>query len=139
MAPWALLLKDMAILLSFSFARTPITIGILATMWIIAQTILMTATGAWSKDLFPEERRGEFAGYFTLFYVAFTMIPGPIIGAIVADRWGIRATIDGKPGIIPTPVIFMVSAILIVITIVPLLFAKELSKSGITTVQLRWK
>jgi len=124
-----------ASLIAFSFARTPITIGILATLWIIAQTIWMTATGAWSKDLFPEERRGEFAGYFTLFYVAFTMIPGPIIGAIVADRWGIRTTIDGKPGIIPTPEIFMVSAILILITIVPLLFAKELPKSGVITAQ----
>jgi len=124
-----------ASLIAFSFARTPITIGILATLWIIAQTIWMTATGAWSKDLFPEERRGEFAGYFTLFYVAFTMIPGPIIGAIVADRWGIRTTIDGKPGIIPTPEIFMVSAILILITIIPLLFAKELPKSGVITAQ----
>ncbi|MCX8124441.1 MAG: MFS transporter [Spirochaetes bacterium] len=113
-------------LIAFSYARAPITIGILATMWIIAQTIWMTATGAWSKDLFPEERRGEFAGYFTLFYVAFTMIPGPLIGAVVADRWGIREIIDGKPGIIPTPEIFQVSAILILITIVPLLFAKEL-------------
>ncbi len=116
-------------LIAFSFARAPITIGILATMWIIAQTIWMTATGAWSKDLFPEERRGEFAGYFTLFYVAFTMIPGPIIGAVVADRWGIREIIDGKPGIIPTPEIFLVSAILILITIIPLLFAKELHKT----------
>ena len=112
-------------LIAFSYARLPIAIGILATLWIIAQTIWMTATGAWSKDLFPEERRGEFAGYFTLFYVAFTMIPGPLIGAIVADRWGIRATIDGKPGIIPTPEIFVVSAVLILITIIPLLFAKE--------------
>jgi MFS family permease len=112
-------------LIAFSYARLPIAIGILATLWIIAQTIWMTATGAWSKDLFPEERRGEFAGYFTLFYVAFTMIPGPLIGAIVADRWGIRATIDGKPGIIPTPEIFVVSAVLILITIIPLLFAQE--------------
>jgi len=53
------------------------------------------------------------------------MIPGPLIGAIVADRWGIRATIDGKPGIIPTPEIFVVSAVLILITIIPLLFAQE--------------
>lgn len=81
------------------------------------------------QDLFPEERRGEFAGYFTLFYVAFTMIPGTLIGAVVADRWGIRTTIDGKPGIIPTPEIFMVSAILILITIVPLFLAKELRKN----------
>jgi len=126
--PFAVILISLS-LIAFSFARTPITIGILATMWIIAQTIWMTATGAWSKDLFPEERRGEFAGYFTLFYVAFTMIPGPLIGAVVADKWGIREIIDGKPGIIPTPEIFQVSAILILITIIPLLFAKELRKT----------
>lgn len=112
-------------LIAFSYARLPATVGILAACWITAQTIWMTATGAWSKDLFPEERRGEFAGYFTLFYVAFTMIPGPLIGAIVAQIWGIRTVIDGKPGIVPTPEVFIVSGILILLTVIPLLYARE--------------
>jgi len=56
------------------------------------------------------------------------MISGPLIGAAVANRWGIHTTIDDKPGIIPTPEIFLVSAILIPITIVPLLYAKEKTK-----------
>jgi hypothetical protein len=53
------------------------------------------------------------------------MIPGPLIGGWLSQQFGIQAIIDGQPGYIPTPIIFVVSAFMILLTIIPLVFAKE--------------
>jgi MFS family permease len=115
-------------LFAFAFVRSLPLLGVISVLWIGAQTLWMIATGAWSKDYYPDDRRGEFSGYMTLFLVAFTMIPGPLIGSAVIERYGIRAVIDGKDGIIPTPEIFMVASVMILLPLIPVLMAKDRSR-----------
>ncbi len=78
----------------------------------------------WTKDLFPEDKRGQFAGYYILFNVALTMIPGPLLGGWLAKTYGIPSIINGKAGIIPTPIIFQVAAGMVLLTLIPLLLVK---------------
>ena len=106
----------------FSLARSSLLLAITGILWIAPLTAWTIATGAWSKDLFPEENRGQFAGYVIFFRVALTMIPGPLIGSWLATRYGIPTVLDGRPGFIPTPLIFQASAAGTLLAALPLFF-----------------
>ena len=56
------------------------------------------------------------------------MIPGPLIGGWLASEYGIPTIIDGQPGYIPTPIIFIAAALLILLTVIPLIPARELKR-----------
>ncbi len=53
------------------------------------------------------------------------MPAGSLIGGWLSTEYGIPTVIDGKPGFIPTPIIFIVAAIIMLLAIIPLLPAKE--------------
>jgi len=53
------------------------------------------------------------------------MIPGPLIGGLIIEHYGIKAVIEGKDGIIPTPEIFLCAALLMILPLIPVLIAKE--------------
>lgn len=83
------------------------------------------AANAWMRDLFPEKMRGQFSGYYVLFAATLPMIIGSWIGGVVSETFGTPAIIDGLPGYIPTGVIFVVAAIIMLPAIIPLILAKE--------------
>lgn len=112
-------------LLCFAFSRSMALLAVFAVCWLGAQSLWWIATGAWSKDLYPEDRRGEFSGYMTMFTVAFTMIPGPLIGNAVIEHYGIRAVIDNKQAIIPTPEIFYFAAAMMLLPAIPVWLCKD--------------
>ncbi len=114
-------LLESAGLILFSLSKTLPTLILSGIVWLGAFTGWVIATGAWTKDLYPEEKRGQFAGYFVLFNVAFTMIPGSLLGGWLATAYGIPTILDGKAGTIPTPLIFQVAAGLVLLTLIPLL------------------
>ena len=95
------------------------TIG--GILWLAPFAAWTIATTTWSRDLYPEDKRGQFAGYYVLFNVAFTMIPGPLLGGWLASTYGIATVLDGKPGYIPTPILFQVAAALVLLAVIPLL------------------
>ncbi|TXT62090.1 MAG: conserved membrane protein of unknown function [Promethearchaeota archaeon] len=93
------------------------------------------AANAWMRDLFPASQTGEFSGYYTLFAATIPMVIGSPIGGILSSISGQTILIDGIPGYVPTPLIFIVAAFIMIPAIIPLLFAKEtkgqlLSKSA---------
>jgi len=88
-------------------------------------SVLGVAVGAWLRDLYPEEKRGEFSGYTILFNVAFTMVPGPLIGSWLIHAFGERRLINGEEAVIPAPVIFQVGAAIALLSILPMLRVKE--------------
>ncbi len=112
-------------LLAFSFCRNFIPLALTGIGWLAAITAWSIATGVWLKDLFPEDKRGQFAGYGILFGVAFTMIPGPLVGGWLSSTYGIPATIDGQAGIIPPSLVFRVAAGLILLAALPLFRLRE--------------
>ncbi|HEY9594341.1 MAG TPA: MFS transporter [Spirochaetia bacterium] len=116
-------------LLLFSFARSPVALVLTGILWVMPMAAWSIATTAWDKDLFPADSRGQFQGYEILFRVTLTMIPGPLVGGWLASRYGIPTVIDGKPGFIPTPIIFQAGALGTLLAAVPILFARERSRS----------
>jgi MFS family permease len=84
---------------------------------------------AWMRDLFPEGKTAEFSGYYTVFAETLPMVIGSPIGAILSSFSGQTITIDGIPGYVPTPLIFIVAAFIMIPAIIPLIFVKETKKS----------
>jgi MFS family permease len=116
-------------LLLFSLSHSLVTLILSGIVWLGAFTAWTVATGAWTKDLYPEEKRGQFAGYFVLFNVAFTMIPGSLLGGWLSTAYGLPTVIDGKAGTTPTPLIFQVAAILVLLTLIPLSIIRKNQKA----------
>lgn len=111
-------------LLLFSLARSVPVIIACCLLWLIPYTAWTISMQTWTKDLFPEHKRGQFAGYYVMFNVALTMVPGPLLGGWLAATYGIPTIIDGKAGTIPTPIVFQVAAFLVLLTLIPLLSIK---------------
>ncbi|HOU24285.1 MAG TPA: MFS transporter [Anaerolineae bacterium] len=109
----------------FSLARSFLLLAVTGVLWLAPLTAWTISTGAWSKDLFPEDKRGQFAGYVILFTVALTMVPGPLVGSWLATRYGIPTLINGQPGFIPTPVIFQAAALTTILAALPLWFTHK--------------
>jgi MFS family permease len=109
----------------FSQARSLPIIILCSLLWLIPYTAWTISTQTWTKDLFPEDKRGQFAGYYIFFNVALTMIPGPLLGGWLANTYGIPTIIDGKAGVIPTPIVFQVAAVMVLLTLIPLLAIKK--------------
>ena len=111
----------------FIFSQMGIGTG---TAWIIGlysiQLGLETAFGiilmAWIQDKYPKKEIGKFQGVRLIFMVAIPMGIGAPIGAVIIQQLGTPGIIDGKAGFIPTPIIFLIGAIITLFALIPLLF-----------------
>jgi len=120
----AILLKMVGLIL-FSLMKDILPLVITGVLWLAGMSAWMISTGAWTKDLYPEEKRGQFLGYYILFTVAFTMVPGPLLGGWLASTYGIPIVINGQAGFIPTPLIFQVAGFATLVAALPLLLIPE--------------
>lgn len=112
-------------LVAFSLSGNFVFLLITGILWLAPNAAWTIAALTWSKDLFPDESRGLFAGYYVLFMVAFTMIPGPLIGGWLGSRFGLPIVLDGQAGFVPTPLIFQVAAAFTLLAVFPLLLIKR--------------
>lgn len=94
----------------------------------IGYIVVLQSLTAWIKNLYPEDQRGQFEGIKQIFFVCIPMIIGPSISTFVINRWGIEMEISGTLGMVPTPVLFLVSAGITVLSIIPLQEANRLYK-----------
>lgn len=88
---------------------------------------LQTLT-AWIKNLYPEDQRGQFEGIKQVFFVALPMVFGPIIAAPVINHFGVSMVVNDVAGMVPGPSLFLVSAAVTALTILPLVLANRLHK-----------
>ena len=114
-------------LVAFSLTNNFYLLILTGILWLAPNAAWTIAALTWSKDLFPDENRGLFAGYYVLFMVAFTMIPGPLIGGWLGSRFGTPVVVDGVAGVAPSALIFQVSAAITILAIIPLLLIKRKS------------
>jgi MFS family permease len=119
---------EMVGLIVFSLATSFSTLILTGILWVAPLSAWMIATGAWSKDLYPEDKRGQFAGYLILFSVAFTMTIGPVLGSWLTTSFGIQAVINGQQGYIPSPLIFQVGGLATLLAAIPIFLMKKKSK-----------
>ncbi|MCX6054465.1 MAG: MFS transporter [Chloroflexi bacterium] len=120
---------EMIGLIAFSMARTVPALMITGVLWLAPISAWTIATSAWSKDLFPEDKRAQFGGYVILFSVAFTMVPGPMIGSWLTTAFGVHTILKGQEAYIPTSLIFQVGGIATLLAAIPLLRIRKKIKS----------
>lgn len=116
---------EMIGLILFSMSKSLVPLVLTGILWLMPLTAWTIATSTWSKDLFPEDKRGQFAGFYLLFWVMLPMIFGPLTGGWLATRFGIPTVIDGQSGFIPTPLLFQVAGVATLLAAIPLFFVKE--------------
>ncbi|MFX3635651.1 MAG: MFS transporter [Candidatus Pristimantibacillus sp.] len=94
----------------------------------IGYVLVIQTVTAWVKNLFPEQQRGQFEGVKMVFAVCLPMVIGPIISNILISRYGVHLEIDGVAGMVPTETLFLVSAIVVLFTLLPLIPASKQAK-----------
>ena len=83
---------------------------------------LQTIT-VWSKQLYPEDARGQFEGIRILFFVLIPMIIAPLISNPIIKKNGAVLNDFGIQEFLPNDVLFRVSSVLVLLTFIPLFFA----------------
>ena len=93
-------------------------------------TILQT-TKVWTKQLYPQNSKGQFEGIWILFFVLIPMIGGSFIGEAVVKTSGeiITNELSGQTEYIPNGNIYLVGALIILLTAVPLLMTIKHNKN----------
>jgi len=112
-------------LVGFSLARSNFALVLTGILWLAPISAWTIATSAWTKDLFPQDKRGQFGGYVIMFSVLFTMIPGPLLGSWLITSFGIHTVLNGQEAFIPTPIIFQVAGIATLLASIPLFLIKK--------------
>ncbi len=120
-------------LFAFSLARSTPALIATGILWLAPISAWTIATSAWTKDLFPEDKRGQFGGYVILFSVAFTMVPGPLIGSWLTTAYGVHTILDGQEAFIPSSLIFQVSALATLLAALPIFFMNRKKKQDTQT------
>jgi len=119
------ILGEMIGLIAFSLSKSLFALVLTGILWIAPLSAWMIATGAWSKDLYPEDKRGQFAGYLILFSVAFTMTIGPMVGSWLTTTFGMQAIINDQNGFIPPALIFQVGGLATLLASIPIFLMKK--------------
>lgn len=96
--------------------------------------ILQTLT-AWLKNLYPDTQRGQFEGIRLIFFVCIPMVIGPAIGTPIVTHLGTTVLIDGNPQKVPTAILFRISALVSLLTLVPLWFASRERRARLAAVR----
>jgi len=112
-------------LIFFALAVDLIFIIITGILWVLFMAMWHISAQTWIKDLYPAEKYGQFSGYYLIFNVLIGMTVGPLIGGYIATQYGKPIVIDGVPGNIPPPLIYIIAAFIILFALIPVVRVKE--------------
>jgi MFS family permease len=90
---------------------------------LISQTLTI-----WVKRLYPEDNRGQFEGVRIVFFVLIPMIMGPVIANPIIKYFGKPIIVAGKEGMAPTSILFVVAAVIALISLIPIYYANKCKK-----------
>ncbi len=117
---FAIVANAIGLLIIFQFSSyIVLLIGIFGAG--IGYVLMMQTMTAWVKNLYPEQQRGQFEGIRMVFAVCLPMVIGPMISGFVIRRFGVHMVIDGVSGMVPTEMLFLVSAMVTILTLLPLI------------------
>jgi len=97
---------------------------------------VLQALTAWMKNLYPAEQRGQFEGLRIVFAVLLPMVIGPIIGSSIINAYGEIGTMNVtedivKTGPLPPQVLFIVGALVTLISLIPLYYLYRQHKKNL--------
>lgn len=93
----------------------------------IGYIAILQVTKVWTKQLYPKDSKGQFEGIWILFFVLLPMIGGSFLGEAVVKTSGevITNELSGQLEYIPNGSIYAVGAVVVALTIIPLLMAAK--------------
>ncbi len=98
-------------------------IGIFIMAFGIVAKIIVS--GAWLRDLTPQNQVGGFQGVRMVFRVLLPMIIGPFIGQFIISSFGESIVVDGNSGYLPTNLIFVMAGVFTLLAFIPLYIIKK--------------
>lgn len=114
---------------AFAAANIPLILGVFLVG--VGYVVITQSTTVWVKALYPADSKGQFEGVRIVFFVLIPMIFGSIIATPTIKLSGLQ--IAGEVGMeyIPNENIFLVGAIISVLSVIPLMFAWKLYKNRV--------
>lgn len=103
-----------------------------ALVTLVGYGLLMIMLGAAVRDFTPEDKTGQLQGIRMIFSVLLPMLIGPTVAEKISTAYSTTTYINDYGEILPTPAphIFLVSAAIGVVIVIPLYFlAKEFKKA----------
>lgn len=91
----------------------------------VGYILFLQSITVWSKQLYPEDSRGQFEGIRIIFFVLIPMIIAPLIANPIIKTSGEFVDENGFTAYLPTHTLFTIGAVLVLLTIIPLFFAKK--------------
>lgn len=87
--------------------------------------LFLQSISVWGKQLYPEDARGQFEGIRIVFFVLIPMVVAPMISNPIIMRSGKFVDAYGFTEYLPTHTLLLVGAVLVMLTLIPLAFAKK--------------
>ncbi len=85
--------------------------------------MFMQVFSVWMKQLFPADAKGQFEGFRIIFFVLIPWLVSPFIANPIIKATGRVMEESGEVAYLPTSALFIVAAVLILLTFLPLWFA----------------
>ena len=94
---------------------------------------ILQTTKVWAKQLYPKDSKGQFEGIWILFFVLIPMIGGSLIGQAVVKSSGetFINEASGQTEYVPNGNVFLFGAMIIVLTLIPLLLSIRLHRQRV--------
>ncbi|NLO86402.1 MAG: MFS transporter [Clostridiales bacterium] len=116
-------------LVGMYFTRSMAAVMIAGSVMMSGYMLLTAALSAQIRELTPPSQAGHFQGIRMIFAVMLPMIIGPFIGAaVIRGNAGTYVEL-GQSKTIPTPEIFLASAIFLLLLIIPIYFLRKQGKT----------
>lgn len=93
--------------------------------------LFLQSISVWGKQLYPEDARGQFEGIRIVFFVLIPMIIAPLISNPIIKSSGEFIDKNGFTAYLPTHTLLLVGAVLVLVTLLPLYFAKKHYKNRV--------
>lgn len=96
----------------------------------VGYVVFLQTISVWGKALYPSESKGQFEGIRIIFFVLIPMIVAPLLSNPIIMKNGEIVNDLGQVDYLPTEILFRISAIMSVLTFIPLSFAAKYNKKG---------
>lgn len=107
------------------FVRGSVPVILAGTVMLGASMVLSACLQGLIRDYTPPHKAGQFQGIRILFQVLLPMVTGPVIGSAVIGHTGKTYEELGTVKEIPTPEIFIASALVLALIAVPLFLLRR--------------
>jgi len=112
-------------LICMFFARNAVLVILAGTLMLGASMVLTACLQGLIRDYTPDHKAGQFQGIRILFQVLIPMVTGPYIGSAVIRHGGETYVDLGVEKEVPTPEIFIASALVLLLIAIPLALLKR--------------